>query len=381
MKTERCSLCGLFGCRHISEKLKLTNEVTDPNLSLLSPAFPLGEQVGDAMQDFSSGKRTSTIPMGPTPEAKDATRVIIPPPPPIARIPGIDIPNKESSSGILSRAGTAVGDALRPFDGSVNKELQKIDMSKDWVNCNICKAKVNVQYLDHHLKVHTHQYEPSNTSTAIVKSSSSISSIGTTSSSVSTSYRREERKGPVLSRIESYRFRQLEQACCASSVSFDGRYSDFTIIFWEKERPGVGTTTHYGGTSSYTTKEWERFSIHIVYDKVEDYFTVSSKLLKRGAYSSSWDSEDTVPDRICYQEELGTEIKRALLFFRISPMSAYRHFRKLFREELVIDYDKSGKALVVQTKNCEALQERLKKNVVSSSSDNRWHGFEGGNYD
>lgn len=318
----RCESCLLFGCRCTKVAGKITGGSNiEPihgsrNSNLLS-AFSVGESLGDVMSNFAGVK----------PEPK----ILIPP---------------SSALSIESRYGA-------------NKEMQKVDLKDEWVNCSLCRAKVFIKYLDKHLLVHTNNFETNNpTTTAIVRHVASIPP------------KQEETKKtenkPQLNNIERYKFRQLEQACCASSMSRNGRYSDFTITFWEKDKPTVHSVVYSGGVTSYASKDWERFTIHIAYDSVEDYFTVTSKLLKRSSYSS-WDVEDTVvPDRICYQEELFTEIKRALLFFRISPKSAYKHFRRLFKQELITDLDPNGRAFITQTQNCESLQNRLKKTTTHS---------------
>jgi hypothetical protein len=355
--SKRCELCGLYGCRHVNPRLprEPVHGSRRANLTTISPAFPVGEHIGDAMEDYSgtavdiTEKKISTIPMGPNPE--NTSRTIIPPPPAL------------------------------PSITPVNKELQQIDMKDQWVHCNICKARVFIKYLDQHLKVHTHNFEPSSTtSTAIVKSSGVTSSFSsrandvTSSSSYTSTFKKpEEKPGPTLNKLEHYRFRELEQACCASSVSNDGRYSDFTIVFWEKDKPSVQSTTYAGGSTTYTTKDWERFSVHVVYDSAEDYYTITCKLLRRASYGT-WDNEDTIPDRVCFQEELIPEIKKALLFFRISPKDAYKHFLDLCKEPLVTSYDEGGRAFITQTKNCDLLQERLKK-----STNTGWTGG-GGSY-
>lgn len=353
MTNERCSLCGLFGCRHVNPRLP-------PKLDQSVETLTIGESVGEPM-----------------------TRVIIPPPPPVfqrrepivvgAAIVPKSIPNLASAN------------SFNEAEHVVNREIQKIDMKTDWVHCNICKARVFVKYLDMHLKVHTHNFEPSQTqqgqSTAIVKSVP-IGPVGTPTTSIipGTSYtnRPLETRKPTLSRIERYRYRQLDQACCASSVSANGRYSDFTIIFWEKEKPGVVSSVYSGG-ASYTVKEWERFSIHIVYDSLEEYYTLTSKLMKRGQYSS-YDSEDCCPDRICEQTELLSEIKRSLLFFRISPKSAYKHFRRLFNVQMNTEYV-DGKAIITQSENSNALVERLKPSTSSGNSHWQGQGWHGHGYD
>jgi hypothetical protein len=379
----RCDLCGLFGCQHVKSRLEPTHGSRASNLTLIPPAISLGEPIGDAMENFSNGVRVktdnkywspqtngdknvtdnksavSTIPMGPTPGAKN---VVIPAPP--------KVPLIASPSGQIVT--------------SVNKSLQTIDIKNEWVHCNICSARVNVHYLDQHLKVHTHNYEPKNasgftttpatTSTAIVRVPANVSNT-----SSSTTYRSDTTKssGPKLKSIECYKYRQLDNACAASSVSQNGRYSDFTIILWGKEKTFVNNTVYVGGYSSTTSKDWERFSVHVVYDSKENYYTVTCKLLRRSSYST-FDSEDNIPDRICYQDELLSEIKRALLFFRISPRAAYKQFLKCIRGPLVTEYDKTGRAIITQTKNCEELNERLKKtSAYTGNGHGHWAGMHG----
>ncbi|SRR5258708_4626755 len=317
---KRCEQCKLYGCRHVNPRLApRQSDITE-----LGSLGSLGDFVGEPMQDFS-GIRTRVA----NPRASN-DRVIIPPTVP-----------------------------------PVNRELQSINMQNEWVNCNICKSRVFIKYLDQHLRAHTHTYQP--TSTAIVK----VEQSNVTPQTIVSTTKKEESIIPKLDKPEPYRFRQLEQACCASSVSNDGRYSDFTIVFWEKDKQTVQSTVYSGGNTSYTTKDWERFSVHVVYDSLEDYFTLACKLLRRSAYGT-WDNEDAIPDRICYQDELITEIKRALLFFRISPKDALDHFIVLWNEQqLIISYDENGRAFITQTENCRELDARLKKNVGTNGN---WNG-------
>lgn len=325
----RCETCQLFGCRctRIVEGSIVGSSNTEPthgsrNSNLLS-TFPVGESIKDVMAEFSGKTQPMT-----------ESKILVPPP---------------STIPIESRYGT-------------NKEMQRVDLKDEWVNCSLCRAKVFIKYLDNHLLVHTNNFEENNTTkTSITKyNPPTVSAV-----SKQEEVKKTENK-PQLNNIEKYKFRQLEHACCASSMSRNGRYSDFTITFWEKDKATVHSAVYSGGVASYASKDWERFTIHIAYDSVEDYFTVTSKLLKRSTYSS-WDTEDTVvPDRICYQDELFTEIKRALLFFRIPPKSAYKLFRKLFKQELVIDLDSNGRAFITQTQNCEVLQNKLKASTYSN---------------
>lgn len=337
MPSRRCDLCQLYGCMHVNPRLP-------PSRDAMSSFCKVEEE---------TPKITSTLPMGPTTEAN---AVIIPQAPKTPMIH--DAYAKAIQSG----------------------KNQVIDMKDEWVHCNLCKANVYIKYLDDHLKIHINQFEPTvpitGQSTSSLAPSSNVAPMRRVITPVSTTQNEPAKKQIQSIRpSDSYKFRQLEQACCASSVSRDGRYSDFTIIFWEKEKPTTQSVVYHGGSTSYTSKDWERFCVHVVYDSLEDYYTFSAKLMRRSQYSS-WDNEDVVPDRICFQNELFSEIKRAMLFFRISPLSAYRHFRKLFNKPIAIDYDSNGRAVIVQSQNCDALNERLKK-----ESETKYNNYGSGHHD
>lgn len=338
---ERCDLCGLFGCVHILEQWQHKQ-------TILPPAIAVGENIGEiasfpiSKTEFNMNEEinlASTIPMG---KPEQAERVLIPPfpRPPLIQVPSVSLDSNLSTD--------------------------------DWVCCSICKAQVCVKYLDGHLKVHTSNYKGVDSSRRMGSgtvytppkpaSSTAITVINKTVD--------EQRFAPKLHPKERYRFRQISQACAASSVTQDGRYSDFTCILWLSEKPTVQYTSYSGGHQSTISKDKERFAIHIVYDSFEEYFTLNTKFLKRSSYSS-WDNEETVPDRICDQKDLADEIKKSLLFFCISPKAAYKQFRKLFKQELVIDYSENKKACIVQTKNCFELAEKLK-----TTESYQGHGYE-----
>lgn len=331
----RCSLCGLFGCKK-HNALQPPHGSRQDNFSIIPPSLPMGEPVGS-----------------------EALSGVV-----IEQIKNAKMEKVENKSVVETKVvGTK--------------------STSDFVHCNLCRARVAIQYLDKHLKVHTHNFNPAdkkalptqNASTSIVVREQPANTNRTPNYTTTTYSPPKEKPGtPHLSPIETYKFRKLEEACAASSMSQNGRYSDFTVILWGAEKPAAYSNVYAGGHSTYAAKEWDRCCIHIVYDNVEDYFTMSCKILRRGQYTA-YDSEDSIPDRICYQEELLGEIKRALLFFRLSPKTAYKQFRKLFKQDIVIDYDDDGNALIAQTKNCDALNDRLKK---SSTYDHRHAAYDYG---
>lgn len=262
---------------------------------------------------------------------------------------------------------------LKPMANTIPSKVT--DISGDWVTCNLCTSRINIRYLDQHLKVHIykhpHKGADSTSTTTSASSSTALTRIAPTTETQTTSWTYPEKKEPKIQSLETYKFKTLDSVCAAGSQSKAGRYSDFTLVFWGEEKTVVQNSNYYGygSYSSYTSKDWERLHIHVIYDSVEDYYTVSCKILRRSSYST-YDSDDCIPDRICYQHELMTEIKRALLFFRVSPKVAYKKFRKLFKQTFDITYS-DGKALIVQTKNCEDLNKKLAPtsySAVTSSS-------------
>jgi hypothetical protein len=329
MSNKRCEACGLFCCIH----------VRNPQ---------------------SSKSITSTIPMTATPEANQ--RVLIPPPP--------NVPN----FGDALKKGIAAADIKYSTVDDIETTNPAAIVIDEWVNCNICKARVFSKYLDNHIKIHTIFYKPK------TRISSTIPITTHTSQSLA---RHEDftyttptvpKQRPNLTPVEHFQYRKITDVCISSSTNKTNRYSDMTIVFWGKEFTTASNTSYAGGGSSYLSQDWERFQIHIVYDSREDYYTIQSKLLKRSSYST-FDNEDaSVPDRICEQHELAREIKRALLFFKISPRNAYKLVRKILKNDITSEI-KDGKAFLSQTNNCVALAERLSKPANSNSSwSNHNHG-------
>ncbi len=368
---KRCDQCNLYACCHIRSAYSIEDGIVSVSDRL---SIPIGEHIENAMDNV--------VP----------SRVIIPPNPSVSTpIPYENWANcKTCNKTKVHPSADQCFECKNPQymnsyrdnwdrtfkahnkpEPQPTKELQKINMQTDWVNCNICRSHVKVAYLDKHLKVHALTFEPTNTtqttSTALVRVSDDVVPTPIT-------YKKtEETSKPSLRPTEHYKFRKLEQACFASSTSHDGRYSDFTIIFWEREKPTVQSAVYSGGSTSYVSKDWERFLIHVVYDSREHYYTLTSKLLKRGEYSS-WDTEDANPDRICDQEELQTEIKRALLFYRINPKFAYRLFRKLCKQPIDITYNDDRLAIIAQSDNCQMLQDKLKQKPYSHTGSGHNHG-------
>jgi len=313
----------------------------------------------------------------------------------------VHITYTDSHSDVLDDDGNPLSIQNRDFPKETKPMTEPSNLSnvKDWVKCSLCTANIHVNYLTNHLKTHAYTAQiKDNVSSATQASSAAlvrVSDITTTTStpkSTETTWSSvisKSEKKPTLQSLEKYKFRELNQVCSASSSSKSGRYSDFTVVFWTNEVSSIQNTSYYGtGYSSYVSKDWERLTIHTVYDTLEEYYTISCKLSRRGQYSS-WDNDDCVPDRICYQNELMTEIKRAMLYFRVNPKHAYRLFRKSMKQDIKITYDPDdGKVLFTQTKSYGELADKLKNSSSPSittygqqQSTGRFHGFSGYEFD
>lgn len=139
-----------------------------------------------------------------------------------------------------------------------------------------------------------------------------------------------------LKEPEEFSFRKIKDVSATSSRSNDGRYSDFTLFSWFGETPTTYNAGYSGGQNSFYGRSSERLQIHLVYDSLEQYFTISGRVYKTGVYSDYETEEGAVPDRICLQDELMKEIKMICLFFRCPPKAIYKRLLKVMRKELQV---------------------------------------------
>jgi hypothetical protein len=328
MSKSFCNDCYSSTCRHCIPQKNITT-------------IPVGESIENIM---SNSQKMSDVTSG-------VKRTILPPPPPTDPI---DI-NKEGN-GVIAKANSIIVEAD----------------ADEFFSCHFCQTKVKGEYLTQHLNAHTHhndftQVKPTQT-TALATISVSAASTPLLARS---NFSEPKCKIPALKSVEHYKFRNIDTACAASSVDQSGRFSDFTVFFFLQEKTSVTDASWRGGGIS-SSKDQERFIVHIAYDSLEDYFMVSMKISKRSSYST-YDIEDAAPDRICLQKELMTDIKRSLLFFGIPPKVSYKIFRKLFiKNNVNIEYDAAGRACMSETSNSEELNKKLNTKIEYSS----YHGYD-----
>jgi hypothetical protein len=343
-----CNECYSNKCRHCI-----------PSKTNLEYPLPLGNQIENIMASHHPLTEAILAETSKLPEtgwetvkehcsqASPVKRTILPPPAPSEE--------KNASSSVIVNAN-----------------------SDEFVPCNFCQLKVKTEYLTQHLNAHTHSFTPpanqtssaNDTTTVTVKQNAALASISIPLLSRGSISEPNKSKIPHIKSTEHYKFRRIDAAVAAASVDQSGRYSDFTVSFLLKEKTSFCDGSWHGGVQ-YASKDMERFIIHVVYDNMEDYFMVSTKISKRSSFST-YDTEEPAPDRICLQEELLTDIKRSLLFFGIPPRVAYKIFRKLFKNNSVnVEYDKNGRACLSETSNSKEINSKF----LPAKQEYSYHGF------
>jgi hypothetical protein len=248
--------------------------------------------------------------------------------------------------------------------------------------CNFCKHEIMVQYLDSHLVTHINTFVAPSKPMQIAKTpEKSIEKI------TSDTIRKLEKNDIKINPIERYKCRNIENVSASASSSKDGRFSDFTMTFWLSERMDV-YANHYVGVSHYQpVNTCERLVVHITYDMIDDYYSMLAKIVKRSSYSQ-WDYEElnnNVPERLCFdQKELFSEIRNAMLFYRISPTAALKRFVKLMKtSDFDIEHDEkeNDRVVSVKTRNTTTLLTALKekqKTTAASHMHEAWGDAYGG---
>ena len=176
--------------------------------------------------------------------------------------------------------------------------------------------------------------------------------------------------------VEIFSFRKIKEVSAISEASKDGRYSDFTLMVWFADGGTSYNASYVGGHISYFGKSSERLQVHLTYDSLERYYTISGKVYKKSSYSDHEMEEGTIPNRVCDQDELMSEMRKIFLFFKLSPMLVYKHFLKILRQGHSL-ISEEGKPLQTITVNHTRILEEIKKGKFSTSSYSHedYHGY------
>ncbi len=259
----------------------------------------------------------------------------------------------------------------------VIKTMNPIEIVQS-IKCNLCGHEVVPHWLTKHIAMHVdNKYiEEANVRVAdsVVRSSTgtSFAPFKEELTEVKQEDVRKFLNFMPLSKVkdvEEYSFRKLKDVSCFSGASKDDRYSDFTMLVWFSD---IATTSTYnagfvGGHNSNYQKASERLQIHLVYDSLERYFTISARIYKRNGYSDYETEESAIPDRICDQEELLVEMRRVFLFFKVPPRATHKRFLKVMKQGSVL-IENEGSTPQAVTMNHPGILDELKKAKYTSKA-------------
>jgi len=255
------------------------------------------------------------------------------------------------------------------------------------VRCAYCSEVVVEKYLDQHYATHIKNFKPKPAITHKpaerqpdmrpdhrVIDLSRFRKDGTETV-------KEPIKAPSLKSREDFKFREIVDVSAASSCSADKRFSDVSATFWLNDKQST-YSGHQVGVGWGTSTDFQRIVVLITHDSVDDYYDVSVRLFKRGTYWTSDSIEDATPDKLCCDmPQAMKEIRKALLYFRISPIIALKRLVKMLRAEgddLVEEIDEEGNLIEVSTSNHHGLMAELEKKQEASKDDDiteHWRGM------
>jgi hypothetical protein len=261
-------------------------------------------------------------------------------------------------------ASTSTALAIVP----VSKIVPVSGVSKVEVFCNFCEKMVGTTLLCKHFLDHmrARPHFPTATRLRVVDVKSTVSTPTETFEPIVMEelkdFLNNHQPNAKLNDPTTFNFRRVRDISLISGGSTNKRYSDFTLVIWLEDGQVHGTG-YYGYQSGFQ-KALERVSIHLVYDSLERYFTISAKGLKLYTYNN-YDNEDhAVPNRICEQHELMRELKGVLLAYDLPPRAIYKRFRKIMNGPFLSEINDKKEPIASCSANHFSLLEAL-KNVGS----------------
>jgi hypothetical protein len=160
---------------------------------------------------------------------------------------------------------------------------------------------------------------------------------------------------------ERHHFMKIHATSFVSCAAPSGTYCEIAIVLWMDGK-------HHSSKSS-TSGDRYRVILNLMYDATDDLWSVSSKLIKRGAYLYSKDEEEgQISNRLCLTSELRSEIKKMLLYLGLSPREAYRKFRKNMDESFVKNESEFGFTTIESASHASLLKELEKSNTTTTTS-------------
>lgn len=248
----------------------------------------------------------------------------------------------------------------------------------DFVKCNFCQVDVAYPFMTNHINVHIKNkyvseafFVKENKLSNIVKHNTFNNNQYAPNVPIKISYDKVNREDVVkflniepiskIKEFELFSFRNIKDISFISTSNKSGRYSDITIVVWFNDK----TVQSSDNNNLFLNKVSEQIKIHIVYDLVENLFIIDSKLYKGNGYSDYYINGECIPTRVCYQDELFLEIKKILLFFKISPKSFLKRFIKIMKKETIIFFESKNIPPVCISVNYNNLLEEEKHKTTS----------------
>lgn len=161
----------------------------------------------------------------------------------------------------------------------------------------------------------------------------------------------------TISKVKGSKPRELHHFTKVKAISFvsvsapEGLYSETSFVLWIDNK---------------SSSERRRIVIVMLFDRDEDLWNVSAKLMKRPLYYVKDEEESQVQNRLCFTSELRGEIKRMMLYLGVSPRDVYRLFRKQMSEDLVIT-DADYGFMTVESASHAQLSKELEKADTTTS--------------
>jgi hypothetical protein len=251
-----------------------------------------------------------------------------------------------------------------------------------FIKCNFCQADVMDAYLTPHIQCHISQkyiedanirvakpLQEENKNVSLCRSNSPIEEAKPLEEVTEEDFKKFLGHAPSfrMKNFEPFEFRKVKGVSFYGTTNKQKRYSDFTLLIWLPENVQTYNATYTGASNSYITRSNEKLQIHIVYDNVENYYTISGKLYKKTGHSEFDVEESSIPNRVCEQDQLMKEIKRALLFFRLPPLSIFKLFRKAMNMPFSFIEDKESPTTYMSGNHTALVQEQIKGPVASTS--------------
>lgn len=265
-----------------------------------------------------------------------------------------------------------------PNNDTAKKTMNATDINRVFVKCNFCQHEVLQTFLTRHIGTHIENkyLEDANagsgeTQIRIAGSNSYISPKENLAEVKLDDVRNFLNAIPMskVKDLDLFSFKKIKDVSAFSGTSKNGRYSDFTLLIWFAESISSYNGAYSGGHSSYYGKFSERLQVHLTYDSLERYFTISARVYKRGGYTDYETEEAAIPDRICEQEELMAEMRKIFLFFRLPPKAIHKRFMKLFRQGFQLIYCENTPSQAVTVNHMSILDDLKKGKFVTSSQD------------